>query len=553
MRTPTALSSALLLFCLLGLYCATTARAGFNARPTNAESRCWVDFETDCCSECMHHCRTVTSGPHYQKHLERCNDLCTGVGQVSVKVDTVHSDIGGPTAIEFARLPGDDPDYGNRMFIAQQHGVIHYSEQGHGGALTELLDISSSLTPLSSFYDEEGLMGLAFHPDFINNGRFYIMFTAPPVNATSAPSCSFAGGSGPGTRNGADIDGRPYDPDEYTSVINIDEYQAFSHASGTPPSYTRRWLSVKHPFSNHNGIDSLMFEENGDLLAVMGDGGCYLDQYGFGQNRSHILGKVIILDVTPQSTVTPQDCTTEVSTWAELADACTENSKLINLYASGVRNAGHMSMDVHRGRVNKYIGMIGQNRNELIYELDYENNYGWVVREGRECTCLENDPLRLGNCDYTQTQEECRSASRSIRAAYELPISAHNQVADRVSSLVGGHVYRGDELPCSLNGAYIYGEWARRDNGDLGFPARFSGGPIIWVMHPDLDGHNEPLLSHSEVLVDGWVGPTWLYSMGYDQETRELYAGTNGQVAPVSGMMATPSTSGRVYKFISPV
>ena len=184
--------------------------------------------------------------------------------------------------------------------------------------------------------------------------------------------------------------------------------------------------------------------------------------------------------------------------------------------------------------------------------MNYENNYGWVSREGFECTCLDNDALRLGNCDYEQTQAECLSVAQSIHAEYDFPIATHNQIADRVSSLVCGHVYRGTELPCSLRGAYIYGEWARRDNGDLGFPARFSGGPILWVINPNLDGHNAHPLSHSALNVDGWVGPTWLYSTAYDVETGEYYANTNGQVAPVS-FGGAPSTSGRIYKVVAPV
>jgi hypothetical protein len=465
--------------------------------------------------------------------------------ELSVSMNLTHSGLGGPTAIFFARLPGDDPELGQRMFVAQQHGVVHYSEQGGGGDMTLLADVSSALTPLSSLYDEEGLLGLEFHPNFINNGRFFLYYVVPPVGADGEPSCSILP---PNRVEGEDL---LYNETEYANMLVLEEWRAYSHESGDMATYTKRILTVKHPYRNHLGIDNLMFEEtNGDLLVVLGDGGCYYDQFGFAQNRSHLLGKVLVVEV--DSTSVPLDeCTTPVATWDELESACSNTSELVRLYAMGVRNGGHMSTDTYQGIKNQYLAFVGQNVVEAIYHMDYEDNYGWVTREGFLCTCLEGDPLRPQRCDFTQTQEECESEEYSITGGFKYPLVTNNQLVDRVSAIVGGHVYRGSDLPCPFWGAYMYADWSQHDNTGS-FPAKVDGTPSLWMVRPD---HNAP---HSQVprskgriqIASGLVGErNYVNSMGYNKETRELFIGMNGGVAPM--VDGEPTTLGRIYKIIA--
>jgi len=487
------------------------------------------------------------NNPHQSRN---CRDCCFDDDAV-VDVDLIHYGIGGPTSIQFGRLPGDKSYWGNRMFIATQDGRVFYSAQGGGGALTLLLDVSSFLTPLSAFYDEEGLLGLALHPYFYTNGRFFVYYTTPAINATSAPPCFFAGGLGgqPGTRQG--LPHRPYNATEYASAVVLEEYSAGPEGS-EPSTFVNRWLTMKHPFTNHNGIDNLMFDsENNDLLIAVGDGGCYLDQFGFAQNRSHLLGKVLVVDVNSVSRVA-ENCTTEVGTFEELGAACPNTRILTNLYAMGVRNAGHMSLDKHNGIVNRYIAFIGQNRKEAIYRFEFESNFGWVTLEGNECTCLLNDPLRVTNCDFEQTVDECRSASTAIGyVGYTLPLVTANQVTSRTRSIVGGHVYRSNALGCIFEDAYIFGDWSQGDNGIPGFPAPFTGEPTLWIVRPDDNGHNngDRELSKGRVRIRrGLVtNKNYLYSIGYDAESGDFYLGVNGQISPVQPGGA-PSIVGRIYK-----
>lgn len=514
--------------------------------------------EPTCNEKCLALCRTDSL----------CLNRCLGrTGEVEVDFKLANNrGFGNPVAIRFGRFPDDNPRAAQRMFIASQDGRLQYTDQSEfkNGALTTMADfapaISTTVNPLAS-YTEAGFLGFELHPEFNVNGRFFVWYSMPRENSTVAnrPNCSFGGGygsSGPSNnRRNFGVD-RPYDPDVYTNLLVLEEYRRVS--SGGVTTFVRRLLTHKHFFTNHYGINNLMFEENGNLLVAVGDGGCFFDQFGVAQNRSFITGKVISVDVDANSAFIPPfaNCATPVALWSELAAACPLTSRIFTLYASGVRNMGHMSLDVYEGKINRYIAMVGQNRAEAIYKLGYEGNFGWYRRENKVCTCLYDDPLIDPQCDFRQTLAECMNET-SITGAYDYPMATFNQLNDHVSSLVGGAVYRGRDLPCALHGAYILGDWSTKDPYTPGFPAAFNGTLQLFQVAVDSTGFTANGINkenaHGKIRVGKGLlySKNYLASWGYDKETNRLYMGVQDIIAPymVGGNV---STRGQIYILTSP-
>ncbi len=176
---------------------------------------------------------------------------------------------------------------------------------------------------------EQGLLGLAFHPDFARNGRFFL-------NATEAR------------------DGRRRARHGVTSGAP----PGAAFAAG-PFTRERVLLEVPQPYANHNG-GGLVFGPDGRLYVGMGDGGSAGDPEGHGQRSDSLLGKMLRLDV----------------------DAASDGPAPRSVFARGLRNPWRFSFDP-RGRL--VVGDVGQDRFEEIDLVPEGANLGWNVREGRVC------------------------------------------------------------------------------------------------------------------------------------------------------------------------
>lgn len=517
-----------------------------------------VCVEPTCDEKCLSLCQTDNV----------CLNRCRGTtGEVEVDFKLANNrGFGNPVAIRFGRFPNDNPSMAQRMFIASQDGRLQYTQQSEfkNDALTTMLDLAPEISTTidrTADYSEAGFLGFELHPGFNVNGRFFVWYTMPRENGTpsNTPNCSWDGEYGPsGPSNGRRNFGvdRPYDPDVYTSLVVLEEYKRV--ASGAATTFVRRLLTHKHFFVNHYGINNLMFEENGNLLVAVGDGGCFFDQFAVAQNRSFIAGKVISVEVDANPEFVPpfDNCSTPVALWSELSEACHSLSDIFSLYASGVRNMGHMSMDVYQGKINHYIAMIGQNRAEAIYRFDYEANFGWLRRENKGCTCLYDDPLIDTQCDFRQTIAECRNET-SMTGAYVYPMATFNQRNDHVSSMVGGFVYRGRDLPCSMQGAYILGDWSTKDEHIPTFPGHHNGILQLFQVAVDSTGlsangiNNEN--AHGKIRVGRGLlySKNYLASMGYDKETNRIYMGVQDIIPPYMAD-GNVSTRGQIYILTSP-
>ena len=230
----------------------------------------------------------------------------------------------------------------NRIFIIQQNGIIKVfpndSNVTAANAKT-FLDISNKI---SSSSGEEGLLGLAFHPNFMNNGYFYIDYTAPnPLHTVIA---RFKVSS--------------TNPDKADS---LSEYQL---------------LTIVKPFSNHNG-GNLIFGLDGYLYIGPGDGGSGGDPYNNAQNTHVLLGKILRINVNDTTSTTRY---TIPPTNPFYNDTATGRGEI---FTWGMRNPWRFSQDPVTGLI--YCGDVGQDLWEEVDILQVGKNYGWRVIEGYSC------------------------------------------------------------------------------------------------------------------------------------------------------------------------
>jgi len=182
---------------------------------------------------------------------------------ISIEFKTVASGLTSPIAMASV---GDDT---NRLFIADQTGKI-YVIQNDALLQDPFLDITDKLIILDTVYDERGLLGLAFHPDYQNNGRFFVYYSAPTENE--------------------DID--------HVSILS--EFKVPSENQNiADPLSEKIILRVDQPESNHNG-GQLTFGPDGYLYIGLGDGGGAGDihgEIGNGQNINTTLGSILRIDI----------------------------------------------------------------------------------------------------------------------------------------------------------------------------------------------------------------------------------------------------------------
>jgi glucose/arabinose dehydrogenase len=223
-------------------------------------------------------------------------------------------------------------DGSGRLFILEQKGLIRIL---HDGLLlpTPFLDIQSRV---GSGGNEQGLLGIAFHPDYLENGLFFLNYT--------------------------NLDG-----DTIVSRFKVSADPNFA----TPDSETI-FLRVKQPYNNHNG-GHILFGPDGYLYIGLGDGGSAGDPAGHGQDRSTLLGNILRLDIDRGSPYAiPHD------------NPYTNGDGLPEIWAYGLRNPWRYSFDRLTGDL--YIGDVGQNQWEEIHFLAAEApagaNFGWNFWEG---------------------------------------------------------------------------------------------------------------------------------------------------------------------------
>ena len=284
---------------------------------------------------------------------------------------------------------GDD-----RLFVVQQRGLIRILDLEGNVSGTPFLDLSGVVSQSGS---ETGLLGLAFHPEYHENGHFFVNYTRASDGNTVVSRFS-------ADENNPDMANRE-------SEIQL--------------------LIVEQPYSNHNG-GQLLFGPDGYLYIALGDGGSGGDPNNYAQNRSTFLGKMLRIDVDVEDETgygIPPD--------NPFVD---DETALGEIWAWGLRNPWRNSFDRLTG--DFWIADVGQKSRE---EINFQpagstggENYGW--------RCYE------GNQSYNQS--DCQDAENYIFPVFDY---AH-QGSGCTGSVTGGYVYRG-ALFNEMFGVYIFADY----------------------------------------------------------------------------------------------
>ncbi|MEQ8673833.1 MAG: PQQ-dependent sugar dehydrogenase [Aggregatilineales bacterium] len=308
--------------------------------------------------------------------------------------------------------PNDDS---GRLFIVDQIGVIHVIT-GEGELLeTPLLDITDRLVGIAGRYDERGLLGMALHPDFANNGRLFVNYSAP-------------------LQDGA--------PEDWNHTTHISEFTVSADDSNqVNPGSERVLLRVNQPQSNHNGGD-IEFGPDGYLYIPLGDGG-NADDVGLGHNEdignaqdlSTMLGKILRIDVdNGDPYAIPED-----------NPFMNNEEALDEIWAYGFRNPWRFSYNDEYGFL---VADVGQNVWEEVHIIEAGDNAGWNIMEGTHCFSTETPDHNPLECDQTGADGD----------SLQLPIIEYNHQVG--ITIIGGYIYQGDAMPSGLQGNYVFGDWS---------------------------------------------------------------------------------------------
>ncbi|CAM4047858.1 sorbosone dehydrogenase family protein [Mesobacillus zeae] len=394
--------------------------------------------------------------------------------KVKVSLRPIVSKVNLPTVLKTAILPGDLKE---TLFIATQVGEIFYIRDG---VIRTFLDIRPRIVKLGASgggYDERGLLGLAFHPEFYYNGLFYLHY-------------SVAGTQGPGALPES-FSPNPCDPrtlnlrwiNRETQYDHIDTMEEWILPSNGQPQKLRTLLNLRRPFFNHNGVNSLNFSpETGKLVLTTGDGGSGYDPFNLSQNDMEIAGKIIEIDVVKNTFIQNPPVVTRFN---ELPVPIQETLTVI---AKGVRNIPGISFQRFYNQYIKYVGNVGQDLVESIFsfgqnkpipvtqlvqaflmksEADQEGfiNFGWRAWEGVFPT-----PIIRG-CSANTTLDE-----KTIAYYYEAvkfsvrrlqPVTSYFHKDPRPdkfggTALTGVQAYMGNRIP-ALTGSVVFTDLARKE------------------------------------------------------------------------------------------
>jgi glucose/arabinose dehydrogenase len=402
-------------------------------------------------------------------------------------------------------------DGSGRRFVVDQVGLIRVL--GPNGTLVPepFLDLRSRIVPLMPEFDERGLLGLAFHPRYASNGRFFVYYSAP-------------------LRAGA--------PAGFDHTSRVSEFRvSATDPNRADPGSERTLLEVDEPQFNHNAGTLVFGPRDGYLYISLGDGGGANDvglghvedwyaanEGGNGQDiQQNLLGDILRIDVNSGLPYgIPAD--NPFTAMPGCADGCDET------WAYGFRNPYRMSFDLG-GKRDLFVGDAGQELWEEVSIASKGDNFGWNVKEGTHCFSTENPDESPTECPDAVGAGHPRAGEPLIDPVIEY--ANHHQPGGLGAAVVGGHVYRGRALP-QFSGRYVFGDWSREEEEPDG---------SLFVAKPRKKG----LWKMQQLrIATSPSGRLDHYLLGFGQDPAgEMYVLTSDQQGP-SG------ATGKVYKLVRP-
>ncbi|MEQ8209663.1 MAG: PQQ-dependent sugar dehydrogenase [Lacipirellulaceae bacterium] len=300
----------------------------------------------------------------------------------------------------YLTAPGDGS---GQILVMGQLGTVEVLDGPADSSPEMLLDIRDRVL-FDKNENEQGLLGMAFHPLFADNGQMFVYYSIDH-NKFGGPRRSVVS--------------------RFTSKqgkVNLESEEIL--------------MTIEQPYWNHNG-GTIVFGPDGMLYIAIGDGGKYDDPHGNGQDPKTFLGSVLRIDVEKKSTLDGEELAYGIP--ADNPFAGKPELGRGEVWAYGLRNVWRMEFDRETGEL--WAGDVGQNLWEEIDILESGKNYGWNTREGNHAF---KSKAGIKISEPFQGEEQVD------------PVWEYNHSEGK--SITGGHVYRGTALP-QLTGMYLYADY----------------------------------------------------------------------------------------------
>tara|TARA_A100001037_G_scaffold301832_1_gene332155 strand:+ start:936 stop:2264 length:1329 start_codon:yes stop_codon:yes gene_type:complete len=388
------------------------------------------------------------------------------------------------------------PDGEGSLLVADQVGIVSVVSKSGVVKGQPFLALIDRMAKLNQGFDERGLLGLALHPSFQDNGKVYVYYSAP-LRASA--------------------------PDDWDHSSRISEFSVLKDDPQRVNMGSERvLLEFDEPYFNHDG-GCIAFGPDGYLYIASGDGGNANgvgrghSEMGNSQDLSNLLGKILRIDVNQGAPYTiPAD------------NPFSGENVRSEIFAHGLRNPWRFTFD--RGGDHSLIAAdIGQTLYEEVNVIVKGGNYGWNVREGHHCFDPKNPKVSPDQC-----AEEDRSGRAFIGPVleYKNANGFRNDPEAKGISITGGYVYRGQAIP-ALRGHYVFADWTV--NWAL---------PMGAVYYAEMAEEGESWTMHGLSLKGAQGGKIQGYVTAFGEDSEgELYLLTNG----LNGLS---QRKGKVFKLV---
>jgi len=387
-----------------------------------------------------------------------------------------------------------------RFLVADQAGAIYTLNKDGTRMEKPFLDLRGKLCKVNQgAFDERGLLGLAVHPKFKENRRFFVVYSAPL---------------------------RQDGPAKWDHTMQLSEFKASgTDKDAADPASERVVLQIDKPYFNHNG-GTIVFGPDGHLYIAVGDGGNangqglgHSEPLGNGQDLTTLLAKILRIDVDKGN---PYGIPTD--------NPFVGGGARPEIYAYGLRNPWRITFD-QGGSHELFAADIGQTLYEEVDIIVKGGNYGWRIREGFHCFDPKNPNRALEDCP--KVGADGKPLIDPI-FAYKNANGFRNDPEALGVSITGGYVYRGKALP-HLEGRYVFGDWSKN------FVVA-DGRMYVATRPPSSEVKNWKVEALDLAAHPGGRLKQFIVALGEDEEG-ELYVLTNAS-------NAIRGNTGKVYKLV---